>query len=156
MKNLQTYSFNSMKQWVYALSIVPIFWALLSCNIEGAGFALPPGDLENGKMDFVGLACNQCHSVADLEWEGVDGQDVHFRLGGEVTKVKTYGELVTAVINPSHRIARNFRRENELTNGQSPMPNYNTVMTVQELVDIVTFLEKEYKLVPPPTEYPIM
>lgn len=124
-----------------------------SCNPDAIGFALPSGDLENGKINFVGLACAQCHSVADLEWEGVDGQDFHLRLGGEVSKVKTYGELVTSIINPSHRIASSFKRQLPEGNGQSPMPSYNEVMTVQELIDLVTFLEKQYHLTAPTTYY---
>ncbi|MBK8502074.1 MAG: c-type cytochrome [Saprospiraceae bacterium] len=126
---------------------------LASCNPDAVGFALPPGDLENGKINFVGLACTQCHSVDDLEWEGVKGQDFQLRLGGEVTKVKTYGELVTSIINPSHRIASNFKGEMPEGNSQSPMPSYNEVMTVQELVDLVTFLEKQYRLTAPTTYY---
>lgn len=125
----------------------------LGCNPNGKGFALPAGSEEDGKITFVGLSCTQCHSVADLEWEGIEGQDIHFRIGGEVTKVKTYGELVTSIINPSHRIARNFARELSDGQTQSPMPVYNEVMTVQELVDLVTFLEKQYNVSPPPTFY---
>jgi L-cysteine S-thiosulfotransferase len=144
---------RTIRNLIFALLFFPLCWTFTSCESEGAGFALPPGDLENGKMNFVGLACTQCHSVADIEWEGVDGQDVHFRLGGDVTRLKTYGELVTSIINPTHRIARNFRREFP-GKVQSPMANYNSVMTVEELVDLVTFLEKEYKMIPPSSYYP--
>ena len=122
------------------------------CDQQSAGFALPAGDFSDGKLNFVGLNCNTCHSVADIEWEGIQDQDLHFRLGGETTRVKTYGELVTSIINPSHRIARDFRPQLE-KNENSPMPSYNEVMTVQELVDLVTFLEKQYKLVAPNSEY---
>ena len=139
----------------YMMSILGLLLmgALTNCESEGVGFALPTGDIENGKINFVGLSCNQCHSVSDLSWEGIEGKDVHFRIGGEVTKVKTYGELVTAIINPSHRIARNFKREMMAGDSLSPMPNYNEVMTVQELIDLVTFLQKQYNVTPPPTYY---
>ena len=137
--------------WSWVVVVCYLFCT--GCNPNGVGFALPTGSEENGKITFVGLTCTQCHSVADLNWEGIEGQDVHFRLGGEVTRVKTYGELVTSIINPSHRIARNFKRELPEGNPQSPMPPYNEVMTVQELVDLVTFLEKQYRVTPPPTFY---
>lgn len=135
------------------IAIIGSMFLFPSCNVDSTGFALPEGNIENGKINFVGLSCNQCHSVADLGWEGIKGQDVHLHLGGEVTKVKTYGELVTAIINPSHRIASNFRRQMAAGDTLSPMPNYNEVMTVQELVDLVTFLEKQYNVTPPPTYY---
>ncbi|MCB0689092.1 MAG: hypothetical protein KDC53_21285 [Saprospiraceae bacterium] len=139
---------------ILALLTFLAFQILMSgCNPNSAGFALPEGDFENGKINFVGMACNQCHSVDDLAWEGLEGKDVHFRLGGEVGKVKTYGDLVTSIINPSHRIARSFRQEMAEGDTLSPMPNYNEVMTVQELVDLVTFLEKQYRVTPPQTIY---
>lgn len=137
----------------FSLVLLILSGFLSSCNPDAVGFALPPGDLENGKINFVGLACTQCHSVDDLDWEGVEGQDFHLRLGGEVSKVKTYGELVTSIINPSHRIATNFNRSIPEGTIQSPMPSYNEVMTVQELVDLVTFLEKQYRLTAPTTYY---
>ena len=124
-----------------------------SCNTQSAGFALPEGSVADGKIEFVGLNCNTCHSVADIAWEGVEGQDEHFKLGGEVSRVKTYGELVTAIINPSHKVARSYRVQQDTNTVQSPMENYNEIMTVQQLVDLVTYLKKQYRLQTPPTEY---
>ena len=146
-------SFLRSPSLIFSVVVLILSGLLSSCNPDAVGFALPPGDLENGKINFVGLACTQCHSVDDLEWEGVEGKDFHLRLGGEVTKVKTYGELVTSIINPSHRIASNFKRSLADGKSQSPMPKYNEVMTVQELIDLVTFLEKEYRLTAPQTYY---
>ena len=123
------------------------------CNQHSTGFALPPGDLEDGKITFVGLSCNTCHSVADIAFAGVEGKDLHFELGGEVTRIKSYGELVTSIINPSHKIARDFKRTLEEKKVDSPMANYNYIMTVQELVDVVTFLQKQYNLVTPESYY---
>lgn len=40
-------------------------------------------------------------------------------------------------------------------NGESRMPVYNEVMTVQELVDIVTFLQEHYEVVAPQVRYPM-
>ena len=65
-------------------------------------------------------------------------------IGGMRTRIATYGELVTSVINPSHRVARRYRDET----GDSPMRNYNEAMTVAELIDLVAFLQTQY------TEFP--
>jgi sulfur-oxidizing protein SoxX len=126
---------------------------LASCDFgpnTGRGFSLPEGNVEAGRATFVELECNRCHSAGDIERvAGIEGSDLNVMLGGPITSVKTYGDLVTSVINPSHKISRRFN-EQELTTGdnESKMVNYNDVMTVQQLVDIVTWLESEYKIIP--------
>ncbi len=145
-----------MRRIIFWVSILMGFALMLlfsNCNTQSAGFALPEGSVADGKIEFVGLNCNTCHSVADIAWEGVEGQDEHFKLGGEVSRVKTYGELVTAIINPSHKLARTYRVQQDTSTVQSPMENYNEMMTVQQLVDLVTYLKKQYRLQAPPTEY---
>lgn len=124
------------------------------CDTQSQGFALPEGDIEAGKRSFVELNCNQCHSIADIEWAGSEAMgDVHIKLGGEVTSIKSYGELVTSVINPSHKIARKYAGTATAADGQSRMRVYNEYMTVQDLVDVVTFLQDSYDLIPPPNPY---
>jgi len=70
-------------------------------------------------------------------------------LGGQTTVIKTYGDLVTSVINPSHKIFRRHSKQKVSTEeGGSKMITYNEVMTVQQLVDLVTYLESNYEIVP--------
>lgn len=121
----------------------------VSCNQQGRGFALPEGDIESGKAAFTRLGCDECHSVGDIAWEGED-QSMHVKLGGEVANKKTYGELVTSIINPSHEMSKRYAAEHAEV---SPMTEYNEVMFVSELVDIVTFLQSEYELDTPPGYY---
>ena len=123
--------------------------ALVGCNQQGRGFALPEGDMEAGKMAFTRLGCNECHNVGDVEWAGTD-ESLHVPLGGEVTTMKSYGELVTSIINPSHKMSERYAAENTEV---SPMTQYNEVMFVSELVDIVTFLQSEYELETPSDYY---
>jgi len=123
-----------------------------SCNSQARGFALPEGDIEKGKVTYKRLACIECHSIPNIEWKG--GKDnLKIHLGGEVTSLKTYGGLVTSVINPSHKVASFYNQKTSTEGGLSKMKNYNEVMTVQELIDLVTFLQSEYQLVSPPTQY---
>ena len=125
---------------------------LSSCNEEARGFALPAGEIEEGKKIYKTLDCNTCHSIAGIEWKGgTDSLKVH--LGGAVTRKKTYGELVTSVINPSHKIAQGYKRQGTTHEGLSKMVNYNEIMTVQELIDLVSFLQSEYEIVSPATDY---
>lgn len=123
-----------------------------SCTSPGHGFALPEGDIELGKATYTRLACNACHSVSGIAWQG-ENDDLRIPLGGEVSRQKSYGELVTSVINPSHKIAWIYKENASTEDGLSKMKNYNEVMTVQELIDLVAFLQSEYNVTAPATDY---
>jgi len=75
-------------------------------------------------------------------------------LGGAVTRVKTYGDLVTSIINPSNKLAEGYPLDEVSNDGVSKMYVYNDFMTVQELVDVVMFLQPQYEVVIPYTAYP--
>ena len=124
-----------------------------SCNEQAIGFALPEGDIEVGKATYKRLDCNECHSISEIEWKA-GNDNINIQLGGEVAVQKSYGNLVTSVINPSHKIAPRYKQKTSVEateEGLSKMKNYNEVMTVQELVDLVTFLQSEYEVVGIPT-----
>jgi len=116
------------------------------CTPEGRGFKLPQGEVDAGKAAFVELACNECHTVADIDIRTDANGAYELKLGGKVSRVKTYGELVTSIIHPSHKIARLYSAAPLEVEGESAMRGYNGIMTVQQLVDLVTFLETEYDL----------
>ena len=138
---------------VGALGCVCVLIVLSGCNPEARGFALPLGSVEAGKETFLRLQCNQCHSIADeLEKDQAGHPDIHFKLGGETTRVRTYGDLVTSIINPNHKISGFIRDEANLdAQGNTNMPSHNEVMTVQELVDLTTYLQTTYDVIRPET-----
>jgi mono/diheme cytochrome c family protein len=118
------------------------------------GFSLPEGNVMQGRETFLYMHCHECHTIRDVELPAVPLADPPFvELGGKVSRVKTYGELVTAIINPSHKLAMGYAAEVVSEDGQSKMPNYNGFMTVQELIDIVMFLQPQYEVFVPPYEY---
>ncbi len=136
--------------WVLLMVCGGLF--ISSCNQQARGFALPEGDIEKGKATYRSLSCNECHTISGIAWKG--GSDtLKIPLGGETKTQKSYGELVTSVINPSHKIAWSYKEIAAAQGGGSKMVNYNDVMTVQELVDLVTFLQSEYHIETPPTHY---
>lgn len=126
--------------------------ALLSCSDKeakmGKGFRLSDGDVEAGKVAFSELKCTNCHTVEGASLPVVAmSPGVEFPLGGEVRKVKRYGELVTAIIQPQHVVSPKYRNslEKGLRKGAvSPMPEFNETMTVRQLTDIVSFLHAHY------------
>jgi hypothetical protein len=89
-------------------------------------FTLPPGDAERGKTDFVAFRCFDCHRINGVDLPvGEEPNQAIVELGGEVQRVKNYGELVTAIINPSHRLARGYTPSLVAQDGHSRMTVYN-------------------------------
>ena len=116
---------------------------------EAIGFSLPEGDPELGKVVYRTMECSSCHVIPGIEQStSYEEQDISVTLGGKVTRIKTYGELLTSVINPSHRIAQVYEPQNTDSEGNSAMLNYNDVMTVSQLIDLVSFLQDQYELKP--------
>ncbi len=144
-------------------SILLLFAAALltACSEyqENRGFSLPEGDSETGRLLFIEYGCIECHTIAGTEFtdELEDFEsEIMVRIGGETTRVKSYGDLVTSVINPSHKLAKGYAVEDVTgEDGESRMRNYNEELTVQELTDLVTYLKSKYKLKSmPKTMYP--
>jgi sulfur-oxidizing protein SoxX len=128
--------------------------ALAACSPESPfGFRLPDGDATAGRQAFLDLRCNSCHEVRGSAIEHGGGL-AQITLGGQTTRVKTYGELVTSIINPSHKIAPPHRVDGATAEGASLMSftYLNEVMTVQQLVDLVAFLQPTYEVVQPPAD----
>lgn len=144
---------------VLTLVLVALF-SLSACDeatvMSQKGFRLPDGDAEAGREAFLYMQCHQCHSIKGEQLPGIPGQEPPYvELGGMVTRVKTYGQLVTAIINPSHKLASGYAEEVVARNGESRMYVYNDHMTVRELTDIVTFLQPHYEVVAPNFRYPV-
>ena len=137
-------------------TVILFIFVLTGCDPQSRGFNLPRGDVDQGKATFVLLQCNDCHSIEGVSWAGTDasltGPDnkieeaINVGLGGKVTKVRTYGDLVTSIINPSHKLSRTNSKGTVTADGKSAMRLYNDVMSVQELIDLVEFLQSKYEV----------
>jgi mono/diheme cytochrome c family protein len=111
------------------------------------GFSLPDGDPQRGQATFVRLQCHACHTVSGIEFEKLEsaGEPI-VALGGVTPRVRTYGDLVSSIINPSHRFARGYHEDEIKAEGDSKMRLYNDQMTVTELIDLVAFLQSHYEV----------
>lgn len=126
-----------------------VLFAVSAC--ENQEFVLPQGDVASGQATFIKLSCNSCHSVAGrIEHSPLEEGAIHVELGGTVSRIKTYSDLVTSIINPSHKLSRGINAMTTTEAGESRMPIYNEVMTVQQLVDLTAFLEGTYEVWVPP------
>ena len=149
-----------MKMIFAAATALVVMGYLNGCADESDGFTLPAGDVEQGKVVFAQASCNGCHSIADIEYDPIEvpvtylggrespGQ-VYVPLGGDTYRYRTYGELVTSVINAGHNLSHRYPRRGATT--ETVMPSYNEVLTVQQLIDLVSFLQSEYDVKTPRT-----
>lgn len=137
------------------LMLVCLIALLAGCGAQdpksSRGFRLPDGDANAGRTAFVQLRCHACHQVEglDVKFEGTGAAAVP--LGGNTLRVKTYGDLVTSIINPSHRIAPGADAARVAPGGVSLMEigRLNDVMTIRQLIDLVAFLQTTYHVQPP-------
>jgi hypothetical protein len=138
------------------LLVIVAVLTLPGCDRDTQGFALPEGDAESGRVEFVDLGCIDCHRImGDPELSEMDPEaEIRIILGGPTSRVQTYGNLVTSIINPSHHVRRGDSEMMSNPDGSSRMRSYNDLMTVQQLVDLVTFLEEHYEVWTPPRSYP--
>lgn len=131
--------------------------ALLSACEGGAepvkGFVLPEGDIEQGRQVYIDYNCHACHAIPGVEFPDIAFESpIQLEIGGEVYRVKNYGELLTAVVNPDHIIAPRYLAKLEGVARDvtiSPMPAYGEDMTVTELIDLVEFLHAQYSKLQP-------
>jgi hypothetical protein len=104
---------------------------------------LPEGKADRGRAAFNMLWCHGCHVVKgyEKEFEAPHAQPAVPVVLGMETRKPSRMELVNSIINPSHRIEPGFQR-NLVTQGKfSRMGDYNETLTLQQLSDLVAFLE---------------
>jgi len=140
------------RQILNQIGIACLVVMLAACGGEekkmARGFVLPEGDADKGKQAFIELNCHNCHTIAGEVLPEVTKLVKAPHLGGEVYRVKTYGELVTSVINPKHVISKDWEGTT------TPMPVVNSQMTVSQMIDIVAFLNAHYVKLNPEYEVP--
>ena len=97
---------NHMRRLTIFLAIAAFFVGGSGCDMAARpadGFVLPQGSAEEGQEAFVSLGCIDCHRVRDVDLPAPETEGpVMVVLGGSVTKVKSYGELVTSKIGRAH------------------------------------------------------
>ena len=123
-------------------------FAMFACATKSPrGFRLPDGDVQAGKATFVALGCNQCHKVSGEDLPDPQVKPAVPKLGGPSTTLPTDGQLVTSIINPSHRIKKRDGTESTIEDGKtSRMSDFTEVMTVRQLIDLVAYLHTVHEL----------
>jgi len=141
-----------VSQQAFGFGCIALALAMTSCvapERSASGFRLPEGDVDAGKSAFLELKCNACHEVKGLDLPGpVADPPVPVVLGEVMDTRPTDGSFVTAIINPSHKLAPGFPEELIKVGTTSRMADYSDVMTVRQLVDLVAFLHSRYQTSP--------
>ena len=126
---------------------------LFGCD-QGAqsprGFSLPEGNKDEGYQVFKKYQCQDCHKVVG-ETEPENAKYLIAKaipLGGSSGRIKTYAELVTSIINPSHKLTPRQPASFTSEDGVSLMRVVNDELTVSELIDLVAYLQPKYKVTP--------
>ena len=136
--------------------LLAVLTAGLGCSTPerraAAGFVLPAGDVQRGKVAFVDLKCYQCHRVEGVELpRPVAEPAIPLVLGGKLAYAPTDGEIVTSIIYPSHDISSRYAHDMLKSGGISRMGDFSQAMTVSQLEDLVAFLHTVFKPVRMPT-----
>lgn len=126
-------------------------------NVSDFRYPILRGDVQRGQEAFVRMGCHLCHTVDGVALvDNAQLRPVTVNLGGDLAFAKTYGDLVTSIVNPSHVISDEWLKqltpEMRRKIGTSPM-YVNPDMKVTEMIDIVAFLNSRYRLLPGYTEY---
>jgi len=145
-----------------ALCVLSLTLVCAGCDQSpqsGYGFRLPDGDIAEGSRVYQELGCPGCHDVAGDPPAAAGDEIKKLReplvtLGGVVSRVETYGELVTSVINPSHEISPRYPKNLVADGDVSKMTNFNSQMTVEQLIDLTAFLQSKYEARPQSLYFP--
>ena len=103
---------------------------------QGWRFTMPKGDATRGREAFEKFACYVCHEVRGEKFPAAAPGSV---LGPELSQMGPLHPLEffsESVINPSAYAAKKYRGPD----GESTMPTYNDRMTVQELIDLSSYI----------------
>lgn len=133
------------KQSSFLIGIVSMFAA--SAVPTGAGevemhhpkgwtFKMPKGDPVKGRAVFDKFSCYSCHEVRGEKFPAPDKSQA---VGPELSQMGPLHPLeyfTESTINPDVVGAKKYRGPD----GKSKMPTFNQDMTVQELIDLSTYL----------------
>ena len=92
-------------KWIVAALLPALLCA--SCTVSPIfGYPVDEGNVDAGRQAFIDHQCHQCHSVAGVRLPPLAGaSDQLLELGGETSTIRSYGGLMTSIINPNHEIS---------------------------------------------------
>lgn len=109
---------------------------------------VPKGISVAGKTLFIEKGCYQCHVAGDLEFpETVLPHTLLIELGSDEQAGWSRDDFARAILAPNHTVNPDYEKAmmalgDNFKAVNSPMPGFNDILTVSDLVHIATFLEE--------------
>ena len=132
------------------LIVLAVTLPVLAGCISSSTFAFPvqQGDVAAGRQAFIEHGCQRCHTVAGETLPPPPGMSFPMlQLGAPPTKIQSYADLTTSILNPNHALSERYRQQLQQTGvpPNSPMPAQSLdTVTVRQLINIVAFLNSKY------------
>ena len=124
------------------LYLLPLLFS--ACSQES--LYLPEGDVQAGEQVFEQLECFSCHAVEGEDYPAPTVITPTYVTLGSSQHSRNY--LIESIITPSHQFAtpkpppgQNAGEENIKRGEESRMASYSKQITVQQLLDLVAYLE---------------
>lgn len=105
--------------------------------VDESEVLLTGGSAEAGRTAFFDLRCNLCHGVMEESLRVATTPNYGPVLTAEHGAQPTL-RLATSIVKPTHSMSPAFK---EVTKGSSPMGDYNNVMTVRQLMDLIAYIK---------------
>jgi len=105
-------------------------------------FSLPQGDPNAGRKQFIEVECYKCHEVKGEKFpalaEGEKGVGPELSQMAGMHPPEFFAE---SIINPNAVIDPDAKKLGHVgEDGKSKMPDYNTVLTVQQVADLASYI----------------
>ena len=108
---------------------------------------IPEGSTTAGKTLFVEKGCYQCHVADGIKAPASDlDKNLTIDLGGNDHAGWTRDQFARSIMAPNHTVSEEYRKV-MMTLGanfeaeNSPMPGFNDMLTLSDLIHLTTFLE---------------
>lgn len=105
-------------------------------------FALPQGDPIEGRKVFVEMECYKCHEVGGETFPAVAAGEKG--VGPELSQMAGMHPVeffAESIINPNAVIDPKAKELGYIgEDGKSKMPDYSSVLTVKQVIDLATYL----------------
>lgn len=140
-----------MARWItrFALAGLVVLLAVgCRSRTSAAGFELPEGNPDAGRVAFTELGCTSCHEVRGATGLPAPSQVPPLVLGGAVVTPPTNGQLTTGILNPSAHYMVGYPKDAIMKDGKSRMPDLTERITARQLADLVAFLQQHYEQIP--------
>jgi mono/diheme cytochrome c family protein len=105
-------------------------------------FTLPKGDPSEGRKVFVEVECYKCHEIKGEKFPAVAGGEKG--VGPELSEIAGMHPpefFAESIINPNAVIDPDANKLDYVgEDGKSKMPDYNNVLTVKQVADMVAYI----------------